>query len=336
MRSQLLPSALVLVALLPAQDTPPTAPASPAAAELAAAKTRLAAALAKTATVADTAFTVAWGADKKKKDNDNPFAALTGGRATGKVTGSWHRDELRLAFDGDNADELLIAGRRALAKDADSEWKLRSGRYADGNKLDFVPDPSLLLQQLAAWDLAVTQRTAGSLDDRPVEIVSATLSPEQAAEAVWSGLLPEAITQASGGVMRFAAIAAGGGGARPAPPAPTTTIDVAFHLDPGTNLIHQVQFRGWTKADGRMGAAGQFVVVGRAVNVAGGGGGDEEEEEEDAKAEPAKDAPLVYENGLPVRPRKKTSVCDCTVRLADHGKKAAAELTDAQKKLLGR
>jgi hypothetical protein len=45
---------------------------------------------------------------------------------------------------------------------------------------------------------------------------------------------------------------------------------------------------------------------------------------------------MTWENGLPVRPRKKTTVMDYTVRLLDHGSVKAPELSDEQKKLLGR
>lgn len=333
--------ALLLGGLLLAQNTSPapTTPPAVAGADLGAAKTKLHGALQKSAALADTAFTVSWGPDKKKKANDdNPFAAMMGARMSGKATGSWHRDSLALAFDGETADELLATGRRTLAKSGTDDWKVRAGRFADGNKLDFVPDPSLLLQQLASWDLEVTQRTAGALDDRPVEIVSVTLSPEQVAEAIYAGLLPEAITQAAmgGGVFRIAAGMGIGGAAagRKAPPAPTTTIDLAIHLDPGTNLIHQLHFRGWTKAD-QQGAAGVVMVQGGGVRV--GGTGDDEDEEEDEKETAAKaEGPLVYENGLPVRPRKKISVSDCTIRFTEHGQKSPAPLTDKQKQLLGR
>jgi hypothetical protein len=335
--------ALLLGGLLLAQNTSP-APATPpanAGADLAVAKTKLQGALQKSAALADTAFTVAWGPDKKKKqDDNNPFAAMVGARLSGQVSGSWHRDSLALAFDGETADELLVTGRRTLAKSGTDDWKIRTGRFADGNKLDFVPDPALLLQQLASWDLEVTQRNVGSLDDRPVEIVSVTLSPEQVAEAIYAGLLPEAITlaAASGGVFRFAAGMGIGGAAagRKAPPAPTTAIDVAIHFDPGTNLIHQLHFRGWTKADAQ-GAAGVVMVQGGGGGVRVGGADDDEEDEEETKEAAAKtEGPLVYENGLPVRPRKKISVSDCTIRFTEHGQKSPAPLTDKQKQLLGR
>jgi hypothetical protein len=313
------------------ESSPPAANA-----ELTAAEARAIAALQKSASLADTGFTLRWGPDqKKKKDDDNPFARLAGSAASGDTTGSWHQDHVRIAYAGENGDELLLAGARTLAKDGERDWRLRQGRFADGSPLAFVPNVSLLLVHLAAQDLAVTQRAVGSLDDRPVEIVSATLHAEQVAELVWSGLLPEALVTATGlsRAIRFAAIGGPAAQKRAAPPPPTSTVDVAVFLDPATNLVHQIRFRAWTKAD-QGGGLGGVMVVQRV-----GGGAVVEEDDEEEEPEPdaaAKAAPLVYEHGLPVRPRKKTSVCDVVVTLHDHGKVAPPPLTDAQKTLLGR
>ena len=340
----LLPScALLFGCLLPAQVASPAAPAAPAsAAELAAAKARLAGALQKCGALADTAFAMRWGPDKKKKGGDDPFAKMMAAMNSGEAKGSWHQDLAHVAFQDDNDDELLIAGRRTLAKDGNLDWRLRQGRFADGNTVAFVPNVPLLLQQLAEWDLAVTQRSVGSLDDKPVEIVSVTLNAEQVADLVWAGLLPEALVTANamGGITIMRGMAAGGGGNRPPAQAPDSTVDLAIHLDPATNLIHKLHFRGWSKENqGGMARAGGAMVMVQAgaARVVGGNQAQEEEEEEDEKETAAKkDAPLVYENGLPARPRKKTSVTDVTVSLSQHGKKTAPTLSDAQKKLLGR
>jgi hypothetical protein len=343
MRLLLTSCALVFGSCLPAQTAspPPAAAQVPAAsADLAAAKARLAAALQKCSQLADTAFTFKWAPDAKNKAGNAALARAIARSNSGAIKGSWHKDLTWLAYDGDNDDELLVAGRRTLAKDGTNDWRLRAGRFADGNSLPFVPDVPLLLQQLAAWDLAVTHREVGSLDDRPVEILSVTLSNEQIADAIWGGLLPDAIATAGfGGNMRVMMMGAAGGNRAPMTP-PDTTIDLAIALDPATSLIQQLTFRGWTRENqmARGGAAGGGFVVVQAVGGAGAAP-DEDDEDEKAKEKQAaakKDAGPVYENGLLVRDRAKTTVNDVTVKLSQHGQKQAPPLTDAQKKLLGR
>lgn len=348
MRFPLSSCALVLVtSLVTAQSASPApapapAPTASPSAELAAAKARVAGALQKGSQLTDTAFVMKWGPDKKKKGGDDAFARMMGASFSGETKGSWHRELTHVAYEGENDDELLLAGGRMLAKDGTNDWRLRAGRFADGNTVSFVPDVPRLLQQLATWDLAITNRTVGSRDDRPIEIVTVALNAEQVTEAIWAGLLPEAIVTATGvsgaRVFRMAAGVGGGAAARPPATAPESTIDLAIHLDPATNVIHQLHFRGWTKENAGGGAGGIFVVAGAGgARVAGAGGDDEEEDEEkDAKAGADKAAPLVYENGLPVRPRKKTSVTDVVVTLSQHGTQQAPALTDAMKKLLGR
>lgn len=320
----------------PTPASPPPGVQTPApSADLAAAKARVAAALQKCSALSDTAFALRWGPDKKKKADD-PFARMMGEMGAGATKGSWHGDLMHVAFDNDNDDELLIAGGRMLAKDGTVDWRPRRARFADGNTVPFVPDVPALLRQLAAWDLAVTQRTVGSLDDRPVEVISITLSADQVAEAIWAGLLPEAIATSMGAGRVFRMAMGGGGGARPPATPPDATVDLAIHLDPATNVVHKLHFRGWTK-EPKGGAAGVIMVAGGA-RVARNGDDDEEEEDEVEADEAAakKDAPLVYENGLPVRPRKKTSVCDVALTLTEHGQKPAPALTPEQKQLLGR
>jgi hypothetical protein len=333
----------LLVATVPAQAPSPT-PAAPAPTQaatsdaLAAAKQRLNNALRKASGQNDTAFTARWGPEGKKDDERERAMAMFLGGATGgkgKVSGSWHADRMHLRFDGDEGDELVFAGRRTLAKDGKSEWRLRTGRFADGNTIGFAPDMALLLQLLAGWELAVTRHEAGSHNDRPVEILSVTLSPEQVAEAVWTGALPESLVQSA--MMGFAMIAGVGGGARPAAPAPTATVDLALQFDPATGVIHQLHFRSWVAEDAMVRGMGAVRIVRAAGAVQVVGGGDDEDGEEE-KEEPAADAnaPLRYEHGLPLRPRKKTTVNDYVIELSNHGQIPAPELDALQRKLLGR
>lgn len=319
--------AVCIASLAIAQDQKP--PVDP----LVQARTRVRTALEKTAATADTAFRASWAPNQRKQDAQKVQAIMLSGSNEGTIGGSWHPGLVSCKFDGDQADELLVAGRRTLARAKDQEWTLRRGRFADGNTLDFVPDPDLLLEQLATWDLAVVRREVGSLDDRPMEIVTVALSPDQVGAAVWSGLVPGALA-GSNSLNAFAMLlAARKGGARPAATPPASTVDLAITLDPATGLVHQLQFRSWTKQDARQ---GNMVIAqgGGVVQVAQGGQGDAQEEEP-AEGEAGKaPAPMQYENGLPVRPRAKQSVMDYTVRFSEHGKRAAPTLSAAQKKLL--
>lgn len=326
MRSVFPSCVLVFGTLLPAQDPSP----APVHAELAAAKARLTQALQKTAGRPDTAFTAQWGPDGKGGEMMDALGPM--GRDPGKATGSWHQDRLHVAFDGDHGDELVLAGRRTIARDANSEWKVRSGRFADGNTIPFVPDAALLLQELAGEELAVAHRTVGTLDDRPVEILTLTLAPEQVGEVLWAGALPPAAMGTNLGLLMLM----GGNAQRRAAPLPDATVDLVAYVDPATDVVHKLHFRIWSKA--MVGRGRQAVFVqGGVARVQFGGGGDDTDDEEVA---PAKDAPptdgsVRDEHHLPVRSRKNTMVADYTVRFTDHGSKAAPPLNDQQKRLLG-
>lgn len=317
--------------LVPAQET--AAPPDP----LVAGRQRLAAALQKTSTLQDVAFTVAWGPDQKAKEGDTPppWFAMVMNTIAGKATGSWHDSLLHVAYDNEQGDEILRAGARTVARDKHQEWCLRTGRFADGNSIPFEPDTTLLLQQLAAMDLAVVQRTVGSLDDRPVEILSVTLNPDQVAALAWTATLPNAVLADSTN-FRFALMAAAGGNRTPAQ-APDVTIDLAIAIDPGTSLVQNLHFRCWSKTDGNQ----RVVFAGGAVQVMGGAkpaSADENDADDDEKTDDTKkaDAPLSYQDGLPKRPRKRMQVMDYTVRLTEHGTRKAPELSPLVTKLLRR
>ena len=316
-------------AALRAQDT--AAPTQdPAVTAKVALKQRLKSALAKTAKTADTGFTVKWGPDQKALAN-NPFAVLMGRSWSGDVTGSWHADRTHVKFAGDEEDELLLTGSSMLARDGDRDWRLRRGHFADGNKITFIPDVQALLQQLATWPLAVTHREAGAYKDRPVEVVSVTLNADQVGELMWSGCLPESLSQGNFGQVINLVVGGGNAGRQAATP-PNTTIDLAISLDPGTNLVHQIHVRAWTEANpngGMLAFPAGRVVFGEEEEE------EEEEEETNEKEEEADDnKPLEYAKGLPKRSRKKTSVANFTLQLRNHGQQAKPELNDLQKSLL--
>lgn len=325
-----------LLGLLPAQDPPattkPPATAQPSAERLAAATQRLAAVLQKSAALTDTRFRASWGPDNKAAGGAKQGVAVflgarIGGSVEGACQGSWHQDLLHVHYDGGDQDELLVAGRRMLAKDAQTPWCLRKDRFANGADLGFLPDPQLLLQRLATMGLTVTNREVGSLDDRPVEMLSATLDQDQLTDLLWSESLPSSMAMNLHQVFRIQA--GGGNQVRMGAPKPDAIVDLVVHLDPATSLVERLQFRCWTKDDAQV---GRFVVVNGAGAVQAGG----DEDEEDEGADGAANQPLRYENGLPVRPRRKTNVMDFTVRLLEHGKVAPPALDEAQRRLLGR
>ena len=330
---------LLGTSLLSAQD--PSTTTDP----LVAGKQRLATALQKTAALNDVGFTASWGPDKKNKkaDDDQAFLVAQGRQSTGKVSGSWHPDSRHVGFEDASGDELWNVAGRTIARDNDRAWCVRKNKFADGNPISFEADIAALVRLLATMDLAVVNRSPGSIDDKPVEIVTVTLNPDQVTELARGEHVPDVVlSNPFGGFAMFV----GGGAAalRPEAQKPTATVDLAIAFDPGTSLVQELRFRSWMKDPGN---GRNFVVRGGAGAVrvigAGAGGDDDEEDEEGekagadkAKTDAAADAPMQYENGLPVRPRKKTTVTDFTVRLTEHGTRKTPELDDAAKKLLGR
>lgn len=334
MRAHFAPVLLLCAAPLAAQQPGQPDKAGPADA-MAAGREKLRTALEKTAATEDTSFAAKWKDQTENKQGDGAVRVFVAGGmpANGQVQGTWHDGLCTFTGFADGKDELLVAGNRMLAKNDKADWRLRSGRFVDGNQVGFLPDVPLLLEQLAAWDLAVVRREVSSLDDRPIEIFSVTLNADQVAEAAWSGLLPESIV---GGGNPFAQLVQFGGlaRARPAKDKPNSTVDLAIFVDPATGTVHELRFRTWTKQD-------QQMAGGRVVFVAGGAGAaqvvgddDDDEEEDEAEADKEKDKPLEYKDGLPLRKKSKMQVHDYTVKLSRHGEAKAPELSDLQRRLL--
>lgn len=329
---------------LPSQD--PQAQAQPA--ELDAATHRLQLALGKAKTLVATAFRAEWGDVKVPGQvaDEGPEAApaalrvfLAGSAmARGAATGSWHRGLLHVRFDGDEQDELLAAGRCTVCRSKTLGWVPRVGSFADGNRLEFVPDPERLLMALADLGLCVSHREVGELDGRPVEFLAVALSPEQVAELAHRQALPPA--NLSGGIVRAVLpniLAAGGAPApRAAPPLPTAVVDLAIAIDPAAGVVHRLQFRSWIQnfgnrvvfnANGVAAQAAVQVVVGKAKAAPA--------EAPASETAPPTAAALRYREGLPERPCQGLLVLDYTVLLRDHGKTAAPALdTELQRLLL--
>lgn len=297
-------------------------------------RARLRKALQQTAATSDTAFEARWGPADGKLPKDG-FQRMLAQRQSGKATGSWHPDLSTCAIAGKDGDEIIRAGRRTIVRSADLAWQRRAGRFADGNPIPHVPDIELLVDLLAGWDLATIHRETGSLDDRPVETLTATLNEDQLKEAIWSGALPESLATSSIGVNLFR-IAAGGAGRagakRTAAPLPAATVDIAIAIDPATALVQQIRCRSYIDQNVRMGGGG----AGVAVFVGGAAAADPEDEEDDDEEEVDPDAPMQFDNGLPRRPRKGKIVNDFVVTLKDHGQRTAPELTAEQRQLLKR
>ena len=322
MRSPLAIVCAALAAALPAQD---------AVAKLAA-KAQLA--LVKSSTTANTGFTVRWGPagdpGKAAAAAGAAAVALPAPGARGAASGSWSTDRQHARFDGDHGDEILVAGRRAIARDAKRAWSLRRARHADGSPAPFVPDVPALRSFLANQDLAPLHRDVGMLDDRPVEIFGTTLTAEQTTEAVWSGQLPEAWSTNSAR-LNLAALVAARGGDR-TPPAPGGTIDVAVHFEAATGIVRRVVVRTWAVQEVMRGnrIAMRIDADGRPERV-----DPEEAAEDEAAAKQAATEPLRYEAGLPVRPRRGAVMHEYVVDLHGHGATEPPALDAAQRRLLG-
>ena len=322
--------AMTFASALAQDPTPPAgAPAAPTADKQAA--QRLQKVLATTAALPSCAFATSWQQGDKKGDPLQVFLAHQG-QANGTADGTWSGDQRHLAI-GD--DELRMCGGRMLAKDKTTGWTARSGRFADGNRVGFVPDPQRLLAALLAMDLAVVHREAASLDDRPVEIATASLTHDQYAELLWNDLLPEG---GGGGPMMIAMAAGGGAGARTAAKKPEATVDVAFTFDPSTGLLQRLHVRSYCKNERFVagGGGGVVFVAGAGGAVVRGGGGQNADKDDDDEAEKRDAGAPHYVDGLPQRPTKNLAVLDVVIDLKQHGAAKLPELDERAQQLLRR
>jgi hypothetical protein len=307
---------LLVAAWLPAQEVPK----QPAPADTAV-TAKISRSLRATADMKNTAFAASWGPERPK-EGKSALSEVLVNRMSGKASGAFFEDRLAVVFDNQQHDEFVQVGRHTLARSGDGEWRVRKATYVDGNAAEFVPDPPLLLRMLASVEPAPTHRAAAALDDRPVEIVSATLTGDQVGELVFSGALPRPF-----GATRTVAV---GGAGRAAAAPPEATVDVAITFDPATGIVHRVHLRTYWKAPG-----GAMVLVGGAGGrVPGAGVGEVEKKEE--PAEPAPGTPTEYVEGLPVRPSAGMMVANFEVRLREHGQVPVPVLDDKQRRLLGR
>ncbi len=336
------PSAALAALLCGALLAPATRCQNGADEALAQARVRLTRALELTARVRSCEFAASWGRHKdaggQKDTLDDMLRFL--GRTGGTAKGRWDDEMLHVALGDDHVDELLFAGRQMLARDDDHAWCLRQGHFADGNRIDFVPDPVRLCEALAAMELHVVRREPAAIDDRPVEAVTVSLAPEQLGELLWNGLAPRPPDPSQWGAFGRPVRA-------PAAP-PRDPIDVVCYFDPGTGMLVRIHFRTWPRQPNSGGNAQVLVVgggAGGAITVHSGGAGDDDAEDEDAghgtdegadgaKAPPQAPQPAFVDN-LPDRRSKKRMAFDYRVDLSQHGT-ATLQLDDAAKKLLHR
>jgi len=303
------------------------------------ARQRLLQTLAKTQSLTNTAFSVHWKQPElpgatASGDEEAPAALLAVRKRmqaakSGAAHGSWHPDTLWLEFANEAADTVLLTGRWMLARDNQRPWCLRAGRFADGNTVNFLPDPLLLLRELASMDLSVNRRGIDQQDERPLEVLSVTLSHAQVSNLHWAGLLPAGLLGSSDAMMAAVMRRGMGAAERGAPPVPKMPVDLAITLDPATGRLHRVHFRTWLPAM-QMQAGTATVQVGFPPPGAKAKRDDGPEAAEETKT------PLEYDRGLPLRKGRDLEPFDYEIVLHRHGEQPAPELDAAMKQLLGR
>lgn len=250
---------------------------------------------------------------------DSQFARAMAGRVAARVTrtqGVW--SEGRLHATVADGVEAVTAGRRTIVRKKGGAWVRRHDKLADGESMPFVFDPDAFFPVLVDADLEVLRAEVGTLDDRPIEIVTMHAACDAAGELIWAGVVPEG-DDTSGMVM----FRMGGGGAAPKD---DVELDLAFFIDPATKRLLRVRLACYRKP-----AMGGFVVA-----LGGGAGGDEEEEE--AEPDDGKPHPLRFKDGLPIRSKRKSenwTKVHYDVTFAEHGTAAATPLDERARHLLG-
>src|SRR5262249_20703699 len=136
--------------------------------------------------------------------------------------------------------------------------------------------------------LDVINAEVGALEDKPVEILTAHAAGDDAYDLLWSGLIPDAPTNALLGTRMAPNLARSGR------PKPEMEVGLAFWLDPATSHIHQVKMRCYTRlAANPPGAAANVApgVFSDDGSSGGAAGHTEQQADKDAKA-----AALAFEN----------------------------------------
>jgi len=262
----------------------------------------------------------------------NPFVRRAGRAPKPKVlvaNGVVSGDILSLSLN-DDEDQLVIRGRRMIAKNDDLDWVLRRGKLANGSAVPFVFDPQLFFSTLSKLPLKVMNKEVGTANNKPVETYTFSLSGDTAQNLVWGGAIPEpgGGNSSGAGVMRVVMVGGGGAFAR-APAKGKITVDIAVSIDPATSLVHEVKVRTYSKANN---AFGPRVVMGGR-----GFGGDEEDDEEDEEKKEEEDFDPEnpkFKRGLPVRKKKGKTFMKFDLALTQHNSAVLPDLDRRARALL--
>jgi len=233
--------------------------------------------------------------------------------ATNRVAGGWS-DGLLWASACEGKNLAVWHGRRAIARQDQQAWKPRQGVLGDGLPMPCPLDPDTFFLALQHGKVELIHSEAGSLVDKPTQIVTGHAAADDAYDLLWSGLLPEAITSSFGGHAATRA--------RLGRPKPDIDLDVAIWIDPATARAQQIRVRCYMRLVERRGAVG-----------AQAKGAAEAEKEESAKEEPER---LTFVDGLPMRtPKAQVPVVAVRYDVVFGAAGAAPALDDAARAMLG-
>src|SRR5690606_5597879 len=257
--------------------------------------------------------------DSKMRTDAQYTRAMRTDREVGEARGHWGPDRmlvtLRNASDAGD-EEVLFAGRQQLARAAGGAWCRRQGKASNGVQLPHVFEPEVALRALLEAPLDVVHHDIGTLDDRPVEIVTCRVSGDPANDLLWSGCLPDS---SFGSPILFRL-----GAKMPAPAKRNVEVELAFFIDPASKRLLRLNTRSWTK---------NAVLGGGIVMVAVGGA----DSDDDRKKNEGEAGSGEWRDGLQVRELENPDewvVTSYDVRFGKHGE-APPELDERARALLG-
>ncbi len=223
-------------------------------------------------------------------------------------------------------DHLAVSGGRMIARNASLPWNLRRDKLADGSPAPFLFTPDTFLAALLDLRPSVVHDEVGTHADRPIEILTVTLTGNQAAELWNSGEMPPMQGGFGMGVTSTRRMGAMGG----RPSVPKTTVDVAFTVDPALSLIHEIKVRCYQEV-----AGGQTVTFTVGAATTGVSVARREVEDGGNEEEGLDEAPSGFDAGLPVRNIERLNVLELDVSFSQHGEAVGAELDERARGLLG-